>query len=256
LVSSELGIPPRTSTRTEEAASIHISTWRDTVVYPSVTRHPGIWSFESVESSSTNLPAASTPTEEVSASEPCTTEITVTMTTTIIETWQSKTPQTVTLLRTITTAIETVVVEAYSTSTGEVVAGGTTTETTTVEAVSSGVECVEAGKCCGGCSVTEESVSVETASSTVVQTYTTVQEYVSSEGGSWVSAESASGTIVPGADDSTATASETLTETTTISGSDWEPETAGPTSIQTAGATHVKAAVGIGAIFGLMGLLA
>ncbi|KAM0261626.1 hypothetical protein ACHAPA_009693 [Fusarium lateritium] len=178
------------------------------------------------------------------------------MTTTIVETWQSKTPQTVTLLHTITTTIKTVVVEAYSTSTGEVVVGGTTTETTTVEAVSSGVECSEVGKCCGGCSVTEESVSVETASSTVVQTYTTVQEYVSSEGGSWVPAESASGTIVPGTEDSTATASETLTETTTVSGSDWESETAGPTSIQTAGAAHVKAAVGIGAIFGLMGLLA
>ncbi|KIL90397.1 hypothetical protein FAVG1_06128 [Fusarium avenaceum] len=256
LTSSGLGIPPWTSAETEEATSIHISTWSDTVVYPSVTRHHGIWSFESAESLSTSLPTASTPTEEVSVSEPCTTEITVTMTTTIVETWQSKTPQTITLLRTITTTIETVVVEAYSTSTGEIVVGGTTTETTTVEAVSSGVECSEVGKCCGGCSVTAGSVSVETASSTVVQTYTTVQEYVSSEGGSWVPAESASGTIVPGTDDSTVTESETLTETATVSGSDWESETAGPTSIQTAGAAHVKAAVGIGAIFGLMGLLA
>ncbi|KAM0354305.1 hypothetical protein ACHAPU_001349 [Fusarium lateritium] len=255
LASSAIGIPPWTPSVTEEATSIYRSTWTETEVYTSETKHKGIWSFEP-EETSTELLSTSTLTEEVLISKPCTTEVTVTMTTTIVETWQSKTPQTATLLRTISTTIETVVVEAYSTSTGEIVVGGTTTETTTVEAVSSGVECSEVGKCCGGCSATAESVSVETASSTVVQTYTTVEEYVSSAGGSWVPAESASGAIVPGTDEATATASETLTETTTVSGSFSESETAGSTSVQTAGAAHVTAAVGIGAILGLMGLLA
>ncbi|RBR21991.1 hypothetical protein FVER53590_07547 [Fusarium verticillioides] len=104
---------------------------------------------------------------------------------------------------------------------------------------------------------TAESIGVETTTSTLVGTYTTVEEYVSSAGGSWVPAESPSGTAVaPGTEGSTPTASDTLTETTTLSASHAESETAGPTSVQTAGAAHVTAAVGIGAIFGLMGLLA
>ncbi|ENH66939.1 hypothetical protein FOC1_g10007600 [Fusarium oxysporum f. sp. cubense race 1] len=221
------------------------------------------WSFVSVQTSpATEVSAStwkstSTLTEGVPVSEPCTTEITVTMTKTFYETWESKTLQIVTLSRTISTTIETVIVEAYSTSTGEVVVEGTKTELTTVEAVSSGVDCSEAEKCCAACSVTAESVGVETTTSTLVGTYTTVEEYVSSAGGSWVPAESPSGTaVIPGTEGSTPTNSETLTETTTISGSHAETETAGPTSVQTAGAAHVTAAVGIGAIFGLMGLLA
>ncbi|KAM0078734.1 hypothetical protein ACKRZS_009467 [Fusarium odoratissimum] len=179
------------------------------------------------------------------------------MTKTFYETWESKTLQIATLSRTISTTIETVIVEAYSTSTGEVVVEGTKTELTTVEAVSSGVDCSEAGKCCAACSVTAESVGVETTTLTLEGTYTTVEEYVSSAGGSWVPAESPSGTaVIPGTEGSTPTNSETLTETTTKSGSHAETETAGPTSVQTAGAAHVTAAVGIGAIFGLMGLLA
>ena len=134
---------------------------------------------------------------------------------------------------------------------------GTKTELTTVEAVSSGVDCSEAGKCCAACSATAESTGVETTTSTLVGTYTTVEEYVSSAGGSWVPAESPSGTAVaPGTEGSIPSTSETFTETTNISGSYAESETAGPTSVQTAGAAHVTAAVGIGAIFGLMGLLA
>ncbi|KAF4998775.1 hypothetical protein FGRMN_2916 [Fusarium graminum] len=255
LASDANGISPLTSSGTEAATSIYRSTWTETEIYTSETKHKGIWSFKP-EETSTELPTTSTSTEQVHISKPCTTEVTVTMTTTIVETWQSKTPQTATLLRTVSTTIETIVVEAYSTSTGEVVVGGTTTETTTVEAVSSEVECSEVGKCCGGCSATAESIDVETASSTVVQTFTTVEEYVSSAGGSWVPAESASGTIVPGTDEATATASETLSETTAISGSFSESDTAGSTAIQTAAAAHVTAAVGIGAIFGLMGFLA
>ncbi|KAF5663237.1 hypothetical protein FHETE_7617 [Fusarium heterosporum] len=251
LASSANEVSPLASSGTEAATSIYRSTWTETEVYTSETNHKGVWSFEP-EETSTEPPTTSTSTEEVPIPKPCTTEVTVTMTTTIVETWQSKTPQTATLLRTISTTIETIVVEAYSTSTGEVVVGGTTTETTTVEAVSSGVGCSEVGKCCKGCSATAESLGVETASSTVVQTYTTVEEYVSSAGGSWVPAESASGTIVPGTDEATATASETIT----ISGSFSESEIAGSTAVQTAGAAHVTGAVGIGAIFGLMGLLA
>ncbi|KAJ4262997.1 hypothetical protein NW762_006610 [Fusarium torreyae] len=183
------------------------------------------------------------------------------MTKTIVETWQSKTLKTTTLVHTLSTTIKTVVVEAYSTSTGEVVVGGTKTETTTVEAVSE-TECSEVGKCCAGCSVTVQSGGVETISSTLVETFKTVEEYVSSVGGPSVSrllpVESLSGTVAPSdSGSSTSTTSKTITETTIVaSGSGSESETAGPTSIQTAGAAHMTAAVGIGAIFGLIGLLA
>ncbi|SCV37186.1 uncharacterized protein FFB14_06478 [Fusarium fujikuroi] len=263
LASSGLGIPPWTSAATEEATVITESTSGATVVLPSGTEITPTWSFVSVQTSpATEVSAStwkstSTLTEEIPVSEPCTTEITVTMTKTFYETWESKTLQIATLSRTISTTIETVIVEAYSTSTGEVVVEGTKTELTTVEAVSSGVDCSEAGKCCAACSATAESIGVEMTTSTLVGTYTTVEEYVSSAGGSWVPAESPSGTAVaPGAEGSIPSTSETFTETTTISGSYAESETAGPTSVQTAGAAHVKAAVGIGAIFGLMGLLA
>ncbi|KAF5018828.1 hypothetical protein F66182_9191 [Fusarium sp. NRRL 66182] len=207
------------------------------------------------------LTEPSTPSGDVS--EPCTTEFTVTMTKTIVETWQSKTLYTTTLVRTRPTTIETVVVEAYSTSTGEAVVDGTKTETTTVEAVSLDTECSEVGKCCAACSVTAESGGVETISSTLIstlfETFTTVEAYVSSSGGTLVSpAESPSGTVVlSGTDGSTPITSDTVIETTAVdSGSFSESETAGPTSVQTAGAAHATAAVGIGAIFGLMGLLA
>ncbi|KAF4457376.1 hypothetical protein F53441_705 [Fusarium austroafricanum] len=255
LASSGLGIPTWTSAATEEATSVFVTTLSDTVVYPSGTKVTG-WPPVSIQTSPATENPTSSPTEEVPVSEPCTTEITVTMTKTFFETWESKTPQTVTLSRTISTNIETVIVEAYSTSTGEAVVEGTKTETTTVEAVSSG-DCSEVGKCCHGCSVTVESVDVQTSSSTLVGTYTTVEEYVSSAGGSWVPAESPSGTaVVPETSGSTPTASETITDATVASGTYAESETASPTSVQTAGAAHVTAAVGIGAIFGLMGLLA
>jgi hypothetical protein len=61
-------------------------------------------------------------------------------------------------------------------------------------------------------------------------------------------------TVVPDSEDSSPTTSLTLVETTAVSGS--ETETEGATYVQTAGAAHVTAAMGIGAIFGLMGLLA
>ena len=133
--------------------------------------------------------------------------------------------------------------------------GGTRTELTTIEAVSSGADCTEAaGKCCGGCSATveSESATVETISSTLVSTLTTVEEYVSSAGGSVVPAASVTGES--GNEDSSPTTSLTLVETTTLSGSETETDTA--TSVQTAGAAHVTAAMGIGAILSLMGLLA
>ncbi|UZP34806.1 hypothetical protein NXS19_002622 [Fusarium pseudograminearum] len=138
---------------------------------------------------------------------------------------------------------------------GEVVVEGTKTELTTVEAVSLGADCSETpGKCCAACSVTVESdsASVETISSTFVSTLTTVEEYVSSAGGSVVPAPSE--TVIPGSEVSSPTTSLTVVETTTVSGS--ETETDGATSVQTAGAAHVTAAMGIGAIFGLLGLLA
>ncbi|CAG7555797.1 unnamed protein product [Fusarium equiseti] len=255
VASSELGLPPWTSAATEEATSIFVSEVTDTVVYPSKTKLTFPWSFISIETSSTTETSTETMTEVVPASEPCTTDITVTMTKTVVETWQSKTPQTVTLSSTISTTIETVIVEAYSTSTGEVVVGGTRTELTTIEAVSSGADCTEAaGKCCGGCSATAESESatVETISSTFVSTLTTVEEYVSSAGGSVVPAASATGES--GNEGSSPTTSLTLVETTTLSGS--ETETDAATSVQTAGAAHVTTAIGIGVILGLMGLLA
>ncbi|KAF4344394.1 hypothetical protein FBEOM_1788 [Fusarium beomiforme] len=260
--SSGPGIPHWTSEATEAATLISASTFGETVAIPTGTEITPTWSFVSIkppatELSLSTLTSTSTLTEEISVSEPCTTEVTITMTKTFYETWESKTLQTATLSRTISTTIETVIVEAYSTLTGEVVVEGTKTERTTVEAVTSGIYCSGAGKCCPACSVTDEIAGVETTSSTRVGTYTTVEEYVSSVGGSWVPAESPSGTaLVPGTEGTTSTATETLTDTTTISGSYAESETAGPTSVQTAGAAHVTAAVGIGAIFGLMGLLA
>ncbi|RBR14321.1 uncharacterized protein FIESC28_07751 [Fusarium coffeatum] len=255
VASSELGLPPWTSAATEAATLTFASEVTDTVVYPSKTKLTFPWSFISIETSSTVEASTETMTEVVPVSEPCTTDITVTMTKTVVETWQSKTPQTVTLSSTISTTIETVIVEAYSTSTGEVVVGGTRTELTTIEAVSSGADCTEAaGKCCSGCSATAESESatIETISSTFVSTLTTVEEYVSSAGGSVVPAASVTGES--GNEDSSPTTSLTLVETTTLSGS--ETETDAATSVQTAGAAHVTAAIGIGAILGLMGVLA
>ncbi|KAL6920941.1 hypothetical protein FSHL1_004917 [Fusarium sambucinum] len=256
LASSELGFPPLSSAEAEEPTVTYVPEVTGTFVLPSKTKLTLPWSFVSVETSSTTETLTESVTEEVPISGPCTTDITVTMTKTITETWESKTPSTATLLRTISTTIETVLVEAYSTSTGEVVAEGTRTELTTVEAVSSGADCSEAtGKCCAACSITteSESASVETISSTFVSTLTTVEEYVSSVGGSVVPAPLE--TWVPGSEVSSPTTSLTLVETTTVSGS--ETETDGATSVQTAGAAHVTAAMGIGAaIFGIMGLLA
>ncbi|KAH7004429.1 hypothetical protein EDB82DRAFT_48274 [Fusarium venenatum] len=255
LASSELGLPPLSSAEAEEPTVTHVPEVTGTFVLPSKTKLTLPWSFVSIETSSTTETLTEPVTEEVPISGPCTTDITVTMTKTITETWESKTPSTATLLRTISTTIETVLVEAYSTSTGEVVVEGTRTELTTVEAVSSGAGCSEAtGKCCAACSVTaeSESASVETISSTFVSTLMTVEEYVSSAGGSVVPAPSE--TWVPGSEVSSPTTSMTLVEKTTVSGS--ETETDGPTSVQTAGAAHVTAAMGIGAIFGIMGLLA
>ncbi|KAL4726969.1 hypothetical protein ACLX1H_005868 [Fusarium chlamydosporum] len=240
--SSELGFPPWSSAATEESATTYVSKFTDTVVYLTKTKVTLPWSFISVETSSTTETVTKSPTEQVPASQPCTTDVTVTMTKTITETWQSKTPQTATLIHTISTTIKTVIVEPYSTSTGEVVVGGTRTEVTTIEAVSSGADCSEAaGKCCGGCSATTEaeSATIETISSTLVSTLTTVEQYVSSAGGSVVPAPPE--TIVPGSEGLYPTTSMTLTETTTVSGS--ETETDGATSIQTAGAAHVTAAM-------------
>ncbi|KAF4968710.1 hypothetical protein FSARC_3927 [Fusarium sarcochroum] len=256
LASSAMGIPPWTSAAAEASTSVYVSTLIKTIPSSEIVESTAS-SVSTLESTET-LIETSSPTGEVSVSEPCTTEVTVTMTKTIVETWQSKTLKTATLVRTLSTTIKTVVVEAYSTSTGEVVVGGTKTETTTVEAVSD-TECSEVGKCCAGCSVTVQSEGVETISSTLVETFKTVEEYVSSVGGSLVSpVEPFSGTVVrSGTDSSTPTTSKTITETTLVATeADSESETAGPTSVQTAGAAHMTAAVGIGAIFGLMGLLA
>ncbi|RGP66871.1 hypothetical protein FLONG3_8702 [Fusarium longipes] len=256
LASSELGLPPWASATAEGSTTAHVSEVTETVVYPDkTTKMTFPWSFVSIETSSTTKTLTELLTEQVPASEPCTTDVTVTMTKTITETWESKAPSTATLFSTISTTIKTIVVEAYSTSTGEVVVGGTRTELTTVEAVSAGADCSKTtGKCCAACSVTveSESASVNTISSTLVSTITTVEEYVSSAGGSVVPAPSE--TVVPGIEDSSATTSLTIAETTTVSGS--ETETDGATSVQIAGAAHVTAAMGIGAIFGLMGLLA
>ncbi|OBS28182.1 hypothetical protein FPOA_02123 [Fusarium poae] len=255
LASSELGLPSLSSAEAEESTVTYVPEVTDTLVLPSKTELTLPWSFVSIETSSTTETLTESVTEEVPVSRPCTTDITVTMTKTITETWESKTPSTATLLRTISTTIETILVEAYSTSTGEVVVEGTKTELTTVEAVSSGTDCSEAaGKCCAACSITaeSESASVETISSTFVSTLTTVEEYVSSAGGSVVPAPSE--TWVQGSEVSSATTSLTLVETTTVSGSG--TETDGATSVQTAGAAHVTAAMGVGAIFGIMGLLA
>ncbi|RGP65762.1 hypothetical protein FSPOR_7023 [Fusarium sporotrichioides] len=255
LASSELGLPPLSSAGAEESTVTYVPEVTDTVVLTSKTKLTLPWSFVSIETSSATETLTESVTEEVPISGPCTTDITVTMTKTIIQTWESTTPSTATLLRTLSITIETVLVEAYSTSTGEVVVEGTRTELTTVEAVSSGVDCSEAsGKCCAACSITaeSESASVETISSTFVSTLTTLEEYVSSDGGSVVSAPPE--TVVPGSEVSSPTTSLTLVETTTVSGS--ETETDGATSVQTAGAAHVTAAMGIGAIFGIMGLLA
>ncbi|KAF5245830.1 hypothetical protein FAUST_1617 [Fusarium austroamericanum] len=251
LASSELGIPPLSSVEAVESTVTYVPEVTDTFVLTSKTKVTLPWSFVSIETSSTVETLTESVTEEVPVSGPCTTDITVTMTKTITETWESKTPSTATLLRTIST----VLVEAYSTSTGEVVVEGTKTELTTVEAVSLGADCSEApGKCCAACSITAESdsASVETISSTFVSTLTTVEEYVSSAGGSVVPAPSE--TVIPGSEVSSPTTSLTVVETTTVSGS--EAETDGAASVQTAGAAHVTAAMGIGAIFGLMGLLA
>ncbi|KAI8655220.1 hypothetical protein NCS57_01270300 [Fusarium keratoplasticum] len=201
-------------------------------------------------------------TDEALGSEPCTTELTVTMTKTITETWQSQTPMTTTLVRTRSTTIETIVVETYSTSTGERVVGGTRTETTTVQAVSSGKDCVQVGKCSAACSATVASGESGTVSILSVGSVSTDGEYVSSAEGSisWASG-SGSGSLVPNSTDgSVFETSETGWETgseVSETDSEWSSgsETVVPTSIQTAGGAQVTAALGIGALLGLMGLL-
>ncbi|RSL73688.1 hypothetical protein CEP54_000203 [Fusarium duplospermum] len=202
-------------------------------------------------------------TDEASGSEPCTTELTVTMTKTITETWQSQTPMTTTLVRTRSTTIETVVVETYSTSTGERVVGGTRTETTTVQAVSSGKDCVQVGKCCAACSATVAPGESGIASILSVGSVSTDEEYVSSSEGSisWASG-SPSGSLTPNStEDSVFETTETGWETgseVSETDSEWssDSETDVPTSIQTAGGVQVTAALGIGVVLGLMGLLA
>ncbi|RSL52795.1 hypothetical protein CEP53_007972 [Fusarium sp. AF-6] len=198
-------------------------------------------------------------TDEASGSEPCTTELTVTMTKTITETWQSQTPMTTILVRTRSTTIETVVVETYSTSTGERVVGGTRTETTTVQAVSSGKDCVQVGKCCAACSATVAPGESGIASILSVGSVSTDEEYVSSSEGSisWTS-----GSLTPNStEDSVFETTETGWETgsdVSETDSEWSSgsETDVPTSIQTAGGAQVTAALGIGVVLGLMGLLA
>ncbi|KAJ4320669.1 hypothetical protein N0V84_005733 [Fusarium piperis] len=202
-------------------------------------------------------------TDEASGLEPCTTELTVTMTKTITETWQSQTPMTTTLVRTRSTTIETVVVETYSTSTGERVVGGTRTETTTVQAVSSGKDCVQVGKCCAACSATVAPGESGTASILSVGSVSTDEGYVSSSEGpiSWT-AGSPSGSLAPNStEDSVLETSEAGWETgseVSETNSEWSSgsETDVPTSIQTAGGAQVTAALGIGVVLGLMGLLA
>ncbi|KAF4978429.1 hypothetical protein FZEAL_5193 [Fusarium zealandicum] len=214
--------------------------------------------WTSTTTSTVTVIESSISTDDALASEPCTTEITVTMTKTIVETYQSKTPVTATLIRTRPITVETVVVETYSTSTGESVVEGTRTETTIVQAVSSDTECLEAGKCCAACSVTVASEAVETLSSLFEESASAVEDSVSSAVDSMsLSAVYPSGTLATGGTVvSTLGISETpettITETAPSSG----PETVGPTSILTAGAAQVTAVVGIGAIVGLMGLLA
>ncbi|KAI8713509.1 hypothetical protein NCS52_01295600 [Fusarium sp. LHS14.1] len=199
-------------------------------------------------------------TDEALGSESCTTELTVTMTKTITETWQSQTPMTTTLVRTRSTTIETIVVETYSTSTGKRVVDDTRTETTTVQAVSSGKDCVQVGEC--PCSATVAPGESGTASILSVGSVSTDGEYVSSSEGyiSWTG--SPSGSLVPNStEDSVFETLETGWETgseVSKTDSEWSSgsETVVPTSIQTAGGAQVKAALGIGALLGLMGLLA
>lgn len=140
--------------------------------------------------------------------------------------------------------------------------GGTRTETTTVQAVSSGKDCVQVGKCCAACSATVASGESGTASILSVGSVSTDGEYVSSAEGSisWASG-SGSGSLVPNStDDSVFETSETGWETgseVSETDSEWSSgsETVVPTSIQTAGGAQVTAALGIGALLGLMGLL-
>lgn len=140
--------------------------------------------------------------------------------------------------------------------------GGTRTETTTVQAVSSGKDCVQVGKCCAACSATVAPGESGMASILSVGSVSTDGEYVSSSEGSisWTSG-SPSGSLTPNStEDSVFETSETGWETgSEISGTDSEwssgSETIVPTSIQTAGGAQVTAALGIGALLGLMGLL-
>ncbi|KAL2670593.1 hypothetical protein Neosp_014381 [[Neocosmospora] mangrovei] len=200
-------------------------------------------------------------TDEASGSESCTTELTVTMTKTITETWQSQTPMTTTLVRTRSTTIETIVVETYSTSTGERVVDGTRTETTTVQAVSSGKDCVQVGEC--PCSPTVAPGESGSASILSVGSVSTDEEYVSSSEGSisWTSGSPSESLVPNSTEGSVFETSETEWETgseVSETDSEWSSgsETVVPTSIQTAGGAQVTAALGIGALLGLMGLLA
>ncbi|KAM0429706.1 hypothetical protein ACHAPT_006312, partial [Fusarium lateritium] len=89
----------------------------------------------------------------------------------------------------------------------------------------------------------------------------TDEEYASSSEGSisWT-AESPSGSLTPNSTEGSGfeTSETTWSEVSETTDSEWSSgsETDGPTSIQTAGGAQVTAALGIGALFGLMGLLA
>lgn len=141
--------------------------------------------------------------------------------------------------------------------------GGTRTETTTVQAVSSGKDCVQVGKCCGGCSATVAPGESGTASILSVGPVSTDGEYVSSceEYIPWTPGYP-SGSLAPNStEDSVFETSEAGWETgseVSETDSEWSSgsETVVPTSIQTAGGAQVTAALGLGALLGLMGLLA
>lgn len=121
---------------------------------------------------------------------------------------------------------------------------------------------MEVGKCCAACSATAAPGESGTASILSVGSVSTDGEYVSSSEGSisWTSGP-LSGSLVPNStEDLVFETSETGWKTgseASETDSEWSgSETVVPTSIQTAGGTQVTAALGIGALLGLMGLLA
>ncbi|KPM37828.1 hypothetical protein AK830_g8730 [Neonectria ditissima] len=157
----------------------------------------------------------------VSTSEPCSTDVTVTKT--VVETWWSKAPVTATLLRTKSLTIETAIVEAYSTSTGEETLMATRTTTATIHQVSLDTTCLGGKTCCGACATAGLSEpSVEKSGSGSIE--------------SPVSGDfQGQGTTV------TSTALTTYVENTAVS---------------TAGAAAVTAGVGlVGALVGFMAVL-